>query len=62
MWTLLRWSLASVLLLILAACVYLSVAVREAPPESRWAFWYIYALIGVACCSGVGWLVWPRKT
>jgi len=43
---------AVLLLSVAGICAYLAVAAREAPPESWWAFWLIYGLVGIA--SGFG--------
>jgi hypothetical protein len=56
--------------LLLAAsgvCVFLSVAAREAPRESWWAFWTIYAVVGSGGAVAALWLLrrsWkhPRST
>lgn len=56
-------SLASVVLLLIAAgCAYLSLAVPEAPREHWWAYWTIYAVIGLSCLSGAGWSLRMRRT
>ena len=51
-----------VLLLIAVGCVYLSFAAMEASRESRWIFWTIYAVVGLSCVLGAGWLLRPRLT
>lgn len=56
-------SLASVVLLLIAAgCVYLSLAVPEAPREYWWAFWATYSVVGLSCLFGAGWLLRRRRT
>jgi hypothetical protein len=59
--TFVRFAAAAVLLLIVAGCAYLALAAREAPPESWWAYWYIYALVGVPALWGAGRLLWPKR-
>jgi len=56
-----RRLLALVLLLVVAACVYLAIAVPEAPADSWWAFWLIYAIVGLLCLVGAGWLLLPKR-
>ena len=51
-----------VLMLIAAACVYLSLAVPEAPRESWWIFWTIYAVVGLSSLLGAGCLLRTRRT
>jgi hypothetical protein len=51
-----------VLMLISAGCAYLSLAVPEAPREYWWIFWTIYAVVGLSCLLGAGWLVRMRRT
>ncbi len=46
-----------VLILIAAACVYLSFAVMEAPREYWWTYWTIYAFVGLSCLLAAGWLL-----
>jgi hypothetical protein len=53
---------SAVLLLIVAGCVYLSLFVPEAPREYWWAFWANYAVVGLSCLSGAGWLLRMRRT
>jgi hypothetical protein len=56
-------SLASIVLMLIAVgCAYLSLAVQEAPRESWWIFWTIYAVIGLSCLLGAGWLLRMRGT
>jgi hypothetical protein len=56
-----RRLLALVLLVVVAACVYLAIAVPEAPSDSRQAFWLIYSLVGLLCLLGAGWLLLPKR-
>ena len=58
----LRWAMASLLLAIVMICIYLSIAVPEAPRDSWWGFWYIYGLIGLNCLLGAFWLIRGRAT
>jgi hypothetical protein len=46
-----------VLILIAAACAYLSLAATEAPREVWWKFWTIYGVVGLCCLLGAGWLL-----
>ena len=46
-----------VLILITAACVYLSFAAMEAPRDTWWKFWTIYGVVGLSCLLGAGWLL-----
>jgi hypothetical protein len=52
----LRSLVCVVLTLIAASCVYLSLAAVEAPRESWPIFWTFYAVIGLSCLLGAGWL------
>src|SRR5208282_4480906 len=62
---LLRRSLNSIVLnLIAAVCVYLSLAVLDAPREDWWTYWTICAVVwticavvGLSCLLGAGWLL-----
>lgn len=56
-----RSTLGLLLLLVVATCVYLSTAAKEAPRDSWWAFWYIYALIGLSSLVGAIWLLIPSR-
>jgi hypothetical protein len=56
-----RVGIAVVLLLIAACCGYLAVAAREAPRETWWAYWYIYALIALPCVAGGIWLLTTKQ-
>jgi hypothetical protein len=40
---------------------YLALAAREAPPETQWAFWLIYALIAASCVLGASKILRPRR-
>jgi hypothetical protein len=54
-------SVASIVLMLIAAgCAYLSLAVPEAPRESWWIFWAVYAVVGLPCLLGAGWLLRMR--
>lgn len=56
-------SLASVVLMLIAAgCVFLSLAVPEAPRETWWIFWTIYGVTGLGCLLGTGWLLRIGRT
>ena len=58
---LLRRSLSSVVLnLIAAICVYLSLGVLDAPREYWWT-WTILAVAGLSCLLGAGWLLRVRR-
>ena len=46
-----------VLILIAAACVYLSFAAMEASRDVWWKFWTNYGVVGLSCLLGAGWLV-----
>lgn len=46
-----------VMILIAAACVYLSFAAMEAARGVWWKFWTIYAVVGLSCLFGAGWLL-----
>jgi len=61
MFCLIRWTLAVLLLLVVTACVYFSIAAREAPRDTWWALWYIYALIGLPSLFGAILLMIPKK-
>jgi hypothetical protein len=51
-------SLGSIALILIAVgCVYLSIAAMEAPREVWWKFWAFYAVVGLSCLLGVGWLL-----
>ena len=51
-------SLSSIILiLVAAACVYLSFAAMEASRDVWWKFWTIYAVVGLSCLLGAGWLL-----
>jgi hypothetical protein len=50
-----------VLILIAAACVYLSFAAMEAPRDTWWKFWMIYGVVGLSCLLGAGWLLRVRR-
>jgi hypothetical protein len=51
-------SLSSIVLILIAAsCVYLSFAAMEAPRDVWWKFWTIYAVAGLSCLLGAGWLL-----
>jgi hypothetical protein len=55
-------SLSSILLILIAAgCVYLSFAVPEAPRDIWWKFWTTYAVVGLSCLLGAGWLLRVRR-
>jgi hypothetical protein len=56
-----RTFVSIILLLIVAGCVYLSLAAKEAPREQWWASWTIYAIVGFSCLIGAVWLHWPRR-
>ena len=57
------WYLASIVLMLIAVgCAYLSLAVREAPREYWWIYWTIYAVMGLSCLLGAGWLLRIRRT
>jgi hypothetical protein len=66
---LLRRSLTSIVLSLSAAvCVYLSIAVLDAPREDWWTYWTIRAVVwticavaGLSCMLGVGWLLRARR-
>ena len=47
--------------LIASACVYLCFAATEAPPDVWWEFWTIYAVVGLSCLLGAGWLLRVRR-
>jgi multisubunit Na+/H+ antiporter MnhB subunit len=46
-----------VLILIAAACVYLSFAAMEASRDTWWRFWTIYGVVGLSCLLGAGWML-----
>jgi multisubunit Na+/H+ antiporter MnhB subunit len=46
-----------VLILVAAACGYLSLAATEAPRDVWWRFWTIYGVVGLSCLLGAGWLL-----
>jgi len=50
---------AAVLIVMAVMSVFLSIAAREAPADTWWAFWYIYGLVAGACMVGVYVLLWP---
>lgn len=53
---------STTLILIGAGCVCHSLTVADRVPlESRWAFWTIDAVVGLACLLGAGWLLRPRR-
>jgi hypothetical protein len=45
------------LILVAAACGYLSLAATEASRDVWWRFWTIYAVVGFSCLFGAGWLL-----
>jgi hypothetical protein len=52
-----RVAAAVVLLVIVALCVYLAVAAREAASDDRLSYWIIYGAAGLACLAGAVWLL-----
>jgi hypothetical protein len=55
-------SLSSIVLILIAAgCVYLSFAAMEASRDVWWKFWTIYAVVGLSCLLGAGWLLQVRR-
>ena len=58
---LLRRSLSSVVLTLIAAvCVYLSLGVLDAPREYWWT-WAILAVVGFSCLLVAGWQLRVRR-
>lgn len=49
------------LLLVIAGCIYMAIAAREAPRDSWWALWVIYAVVGLFSTIGVFWLLKPNR-
>jgi hypothetical protein len=55
-------SLSSIVLILIAAvCLYFSFAAMEAPRDVWWKFWTIYAVVGLSCLLGSGWLLRVRR-
>ena len=51
------------LVLFAAICVLLSIAAIDfRPPEIQWTSWTIFAVVGLSCLLGAGWLLRPRGT
>jgi hypothetical protein len=55
-----RKTLAVVLLLVAAGCVFQAVAAGEFP-EAQWAYVLIDGVVGLASLLGAGWLLGPRR-
>jgi hypothetical protein len=54
--TLAQMTLAALLVVIAAFCVYQGLAAGGLP-ENRWAHWLIDGIIGLTSLSGAGWLI-----
>jgi len=49
------------LLIVVGICAFLMAAAREAPRETRWAFWTIEGAVGLACAAGAAWLLSAKR-
>ena len=59
--TAVRMILAVLLLLVAAFCVYQTVAAGELT-ESRWTYWLLDGIIGLASLAGACWLLWHKRS